>query len=624
MCGICGIVDFAGPPPPDSLLRSMAQTLHHRGPDDQGVAALGPAGLAQTRLSIIDLTPTGHQPMQTDDGRYTLVYNGELYNFHEIRRTLESDGIRFRGTSDSEVVLQSFARWGTESFAKFNGMFAITIWDARTERLHLARDRFGIKPLYLQRLPAGLVFGSEIKAVLACGRLSPRISWPALHEFIYYGNALGSHTLFDGVERLPPAHHCVVDRMGTTIQAYWSAEQLRPCGDDLETATASVRDRLDAAVKRHLISDVPVGVFLSGGVDSSAIVAFASRHYQGRLNTYSVAFDFDKDHDELPKAGVVARHFKTNHHELHVPPHDMQQVIEALVRAHDEPFADPADIPLYLMCEQLKGAVKVILQGDGGDEIFAGYRRYNVLSYERFWLSISRPAVVTGAILPRGPRWQRTMRFFRTMSISDPALRMAMLMTVESPDAPPTRVFSTTALAAVGRHDPFERYRRLHKRFAGLDVVQRMLYIDSMVLLPDTFLEKVDKSTMAHSIEVRVPMLDGELTEYAMSLPSKLKVQNGQKKFILRRALRGILPDAILDGKKTGLGVPVGYWLRGPLAEYMKSVLLDPETLRLGILDRAAVQARIDEHISGRRNNWFILYKLLTLTLWLKFYSVRT
>jgi len=598
----------------------MTDAIRHRGPDDSGIALLGPAALGQRRLSIIDLSPTGHQPMQTADGRFTLVYNGELYNFPELRRVLEAEGFRFRGSSDTEVVLNAFARWGTEAFRRFAGMFAVAVWDAFTRRLILARDRFGIKPLYFARAEQAIVFGSEIKALLASGRLTRRMSWPALHEFLYYGNALGKRTLFDGVARLLPAHYLAFDEGGFQDHCFWSVRDLPSVPDGLSEATSSVREHLEHAVQDHLISDVPVGVFLSGGIDSSAITAFASRHYDGQLSTYSVKFDFNQGIDELPKAALVARRFNTDHHELHIHPHNISAIIENLVRAHDEPFADPANIPLYLLCQELRGSVKVILQGDGGDEIFAGYRRYNVLAHERLWRGLSRVAVPIFAAWPPGPKRQRAMRFFETMNIADAALRMAMLMTVETQRLPPTRILSASARRQVMAYDPFQRYRELHERLADLDVVQRMLYIDSLVLLPDTFLEKVDKSTMAHGIEVRVPFLDNRLTDYAMALPSSLKVRHAQKKYILRRAMRGILPDEILDAPKTGLTVPVDYWLREPLKDYMMSVLLDASTMSWGIFDRGAVEDCIKEHLSGRRNNWYLLYKMLQLAIWRRFY----
>jgi asparagine synthase (glutamine-hydrolysing) len=381
-----------------------------------------------------------------------------------------------------------------------------------------------------------------------------------------------------------------------------------------------VRQRLESSVRDHLVSDVPVGVFLSGGVDSSAITALGSRLYGGRLKTYSVGFDFDRGVNELPKARMVAERFGTDHQEFYIAGANVPDVIERLVRSHDEPFADAANVPLYLLCDQLAGSIKVILQGDGGDEIFAGYRRYNTLSLEPFWRWAGTLAVRLDSLRPRNITIDRAMRFLRLMSSPDPVLRQALFLTPATLETPPTRVLSDEMRSQVDRFDPFARYREIHGRISHLDPVQRMLYTDTSILLPDTYLEKVDKSTMAHGIEVRVPFLANRLTEYVLGLPSSMKVRWGQKKLILRKALRGIVPDAILDGPKTGFGVPYGYWLRGPLSEYMRSVLLDDSNAAADLFDRKAVEVVVDEHVAGTHNHQFLLYKLLNLALWRRFY----
>jgi asparagine synthase (glutamine-hydrolysing) len=598
----------------------MTHTLRHRGPDDCGVQIVGPAGFGHTRLSILDLSAAGHQPMQTPDGRLTVVYNGETYNFTDIRRRLEAAGVRFRSRSDTEVVLQAFAHWGVESFAMLNGMFAMALWDAASQTVYLVRDRFGIKPLYYAELDSGLVFGSEIKAVLASGRVGAEMHWPALHEYLYYGNALGSHTLFDRIRRVEPGHWLTVSRRGVTTSPYWSIDHVAPVRDGVERATETVRDKLRDAVRRHLISDVPVGVFLSGGIDSSAITALARDAAPSQLQTFSVGFDFNGGGGELPKAAAVARRFGTDHHELHIAGADMAAVIERLVRCHDEPFGDAANIPLYLLCEQLRGSIKVVLQGDGGDEMFAGYRRYNVASLEQVWRRASQAGLVLSAFAPRNRHYHRAVRFFQAMAHADPAMRTALLLTTETTDAPPTRILAAGAREQVERFDPFARYRQVVGRWQHLDPVQRLLYTDTSILLPDTFLEKVDKATMAHGIEVRVPFLDVELSSYALGLPSESKVRLGRKKWMVRRALRGIVPDTVLDGRKTGFSVPVDEWMRGPLAPYVRAVLLDRSTADTSLFDQPALERAIDQHVSGRKNNGFLLYKALNLALWSKWY----
>ncbi len=620
MCGICGIVDYSRANADVDLVRAMTATLNHRGPDDCGVQILGPACLGHTRLSVLDLTAAGHQPMQSADGLVTLVYNGEIYNFPELRRRLEGHGASFRSRSDTEVVLQAYIRWGVGCFAMFNGMFALALWDARSQTLHLARDRFGIKPLYYSVSKSGLVFGSEIKAILASRSVRREMNWRALHEFLYYGNALGTNTLFEGIVKLLPAHHLTLSRTGVTSSAFWSVDGLQPVSDGVDTATAIVRQRLTNAVGAHLVSDVPVGVFLSGGIDSSAITALASKQYSGRLKTFSVGFDFDRGVNELPKAKFVAERFGTEHDELHVAGACLPAVIERLIRCHDEPFSDAANIPLYLLCEQLKGSIKVVLQGDGGDEMFGGYRRYNIVAWERLWKWASRAALHVTTPVPRSPISQRAVRVFRAMAHPDPTMRLALLLTSETLESLPTRVLSADARQAVEQFDPFARYREVSNRLEHLDPVQRLLYTDASILLPDTYLEKVDKSTMAHGIEVRVPFLDAELSRYAMALPSDMKVRRGRKKWILRRALRGVVPDAILDGKKTGFGVPLDHWMREPLREYVRSVVLDGSILESGLLDRTAVEHAIHDHVARRRDDGNLLYRLLNLALWYRSY----
>lgn len=597
----------------------MVASIRHRGPDAQGVFVDGPIGLGHARLSIIDLSPTGSQPMHTPDGAISVVFNGEVYNFPEIRRQQLSEGLQFRGTSDTEVVMHAFAREGPAVFKKLNGMFAIAIWDSRRQRLFLARDRFGIKPLYYARLGRGVIFGSEMKALLIHESLPRRMNWQALHEYTYYGNPLRENTIFESIREVLPGHYLEISADSFTDHTYWQTEDIRPSADDLPTATSGIRARLEQSVKDHLISDVPVGVFLSGGIDSSAITALASRHYQGRLKTYSVGFDFDAEENELAKARRVATHFGTDHQEIHIEGKNLSDVIEKLVRAHDEPFGDAADIPLYLLCESLRGSVKVILQGDGGDEIFAGYRRYNILSFHRFWTMVAKSGPLL-KLMPHTPFYFRLQRFLRAIGNPNPELQIALYMTQEDVAESPTRIFSASAREELRRHDPFAQYRAMYHRFKHLDPVQRMLYIDTNVLLPDTFLEKVDKPTMAHGIEVRVPFLDANLATYAMSLPSKLKVRAGQKKFILRKALRGIVPDDILDGKKVGFGVPYSHWVRKPLADYTRSVLFDPQVQSWGVFDRPALEKAMDEHVAGTRNNGFLLWKMLNLAIWYRHY----
>ena len=405
MCGIAGMVYRDGRPVDRGLVRRMGACLRHRGPDDEGEYTGGGAGIAHTRLSIIDLSESGRQPMRSDDGRYVVAYNGEVYNFRELRHTLERCGHEFRGRSDTEVVLRAFIEWGESSFAKLEGMFAMAVWDNAERRLHLVRDRFGIKPLYYHADAESLVFGSEIKALLASGEVGRDIDWRGLHEYLYYNTALGERTMFAGVRKLLPGHVLTLDDAGVRVEQYCSIFDVEAVEDDYATAVERVRELLERAVRDHLVSDVPVGVFLSGGIDSSAITAFAARHYGGRLKTFSAGFDFDRGVNELPKARKVAEHFGTDHHELHVSGGDVAGVIERLVRCHDQPFGDAANIPLFLLCEQLGDGNKVILQGDGGDEVFGGYKVHSLMAIERWATLFARATSWASPRVPDGVRY---------------------------------------------------------------------------------------------------------------------------------------------------------------------------------------------------------------------------
>ena len=615
MCGICGLVDFAGPAVDEGVVRAMARTLSHRGPDDRGTVVDGAMGFGHTRLAVIDLTAAGRQPMRSADGRVTLVYNGEVYNFAALRETLERDGHVFVGRSDSEVVLQAWLRWGADCLRRLNGMFALAVWDARTATLHLARDRFGIKPLYYHRLPAGIVFGSEIKAILASGRVPRRLHDAGLHEYLYYGAALGDRTLFDGVAKVLPGHHLTVSRSALRSTPYWRIEEVEPTAAEPDEAAAAVRERLERAVRGQLVADVPVGVFLSGGVDSSAVTALASRHCRGRLQTFSVGFDHDRGVNELAKARRVAQRCGTDHHEVRVGGPRLPDDIERLAACRDEPFADPADLPLYVLCRGLAGQPKVVLQGDGGDEIFAGYRRYSVLAARSAWRAAAPLARGLNACAWWLPDCARRAGFLRAVGTSDAARRMALLLTPERA-ADPSRILSASWRRRLLETDPFREYRRWNRRLTHLDPVQRMLYTDTRVHLPNVYMEKVDKAAMAHGIEVRFPMLDHALVDYVLGLPAGLKVRRGRKKWILRRALRGTVPDATLDGPKTGFGVPVGYWLRGPLAGWLRSVLLDGAVAGSGLFDAGLLRRLVAEHVSARRDHAVILWKALHLALW--------
>lgn len=628
MCGIAGYCRFTANRGAGPDLAAATRTIAHRGPDDEGIWQDQHVGLGHRRLSIIDLSPLGHQPMQSASGRYHIVFNGEIYNYQELRGELERSGIVFRGNSDTESLVNGYECWGKDLFARLNGIFAFVIWDSREERLIAARDRMGVKPFNYCFDGDTFAFGSEIKAILRLREGTRRLDPQGFHEFLYYGHSLGENTLFAGIRRLLPGEWLEVDRTGLRSGTFWKHEDIAmPSGlsTSEDAAVKATRRLLEQAVRRQLVSDVPVGVFLSGGIDSSAITAFASRHYPTTLDTWSAGFDFDDGHNELPLAARVARTFGTRHHELRISGTEMADVIRNMVRHHDEPFSDAANIPLYLMTRELRGSCKVVLQGDGGDELFGGYNRYHLLKRQsRYARMLKILSLVPSRLLPRRLRNQ-VRRFGGVFSASDRGTRLARFLTIEQGgDRGPERVFTAGIQSLLGNTSPFRRYEKLAKRFDALDDVQQLFWIDSLVILPDQFLEKVDKSTMANGVEVRVPFLDNDLTEFALGLPSGLKVAGGEKKYLLKKALRGIVPDEVLDAPKKGFGVPYFNWIKGPLKKFMLDAFNSPAIRQRELLDYRILDRRIDEHCNGSDDWGFQLWKIMNFCLWVEMYDIDT
>jgi asparagine synthase (glutamine-hydrolysing) len=620
MCGIAGILRFVDYKIERSIIQKMSNCLNHRGPDDEGIFCEGNIALGHRRLSIIDLSSAGHQPMFSEDGRYVIVFNGEIYNFQEIKAKLLALRHKFFSHSDTEVVLRSFIEWGEESFSMFNGMFAFAIWDKIKKELFIVRDRFGIKPLYYLNSAQQFSFASEMKAILTvCDGLMD-INKQALVEYMWYGNPLGENTFYTDIKRLLPGYYLKSQGDKITISNYWSIKKVIHDNDnkDEDNIIKKTRNLLENAVKSHLISDVPVGIFLSGGIDSSAITAFASKHYSGKIETYSVGFDFAKGINELAKAKSVANYFGTNHNELHISADNIPSIIEKLIEHHDQPFGDAADIPLYLLSKEIKGNIKVVLQGDGGDEIFGGYSRYKTLQDINKWKLIGGILNIFPHNLSKNPKWQQLKRFTSAINQKEDYKRMALLLTVETEVNHPLRILNPDLRNKIFAFNPFKRYQEMDSEYAGIDLVQRMFYTDSSIILPDTFLEKVDKATMANSLEVRVPFLDNPLTEYVLQLPAEIKVRNGEQKNLLKAALRGVVPDNILDAPKMGFGVPYGYWLQTKLNGYMKEVLLSDNELINQVFDKKIMMKIINEHINGKGYHSFLLWKCLNLGVWLR------
>jgi asparagine synthase (glutamine-hydrolysing) len=620
MCGFCGLY---GPPahePPVDRVRRMLRTIAHRGPDAEGVFEDEGIALGHRRLSILDLSPAGDQPMSL--GSTTVVYNGESYNFRELRDELERAGCRFRGHSDTEVLLHAYRHWGLQGLERLEGLFAFALWDGERRRLVLMRDRLGIKPLFFAWHGGMLAFGSEIKAVLAAAPIERAVDSQALAEYLWYGNAFEDRTLFRSVRALQPGHRMVVEPGGARIEPWWRIERWVACEAPHHAAEAAcaVRAAVDRAVTRQLVSDVPVALLLSGGVDSSSIAASAAAGGARSLLTFTIGFDYEKGGGELPKARAIARHLGLDHHELHVRGEGLEEVLERLVDAHDEPFADAANIPLYLLGRELHGAVKVLLQGDGGDEMFAGYRRYSILSGLRWWRAASWWIDALARTMPCST-FERVARVAAAAGQTHPAMRMALLLTLETLRDPPTAMLRPEVQANLAAEsDPFAAFGRCAERFRGLDPVRQMLLTDACLQLPSQFLPKVDRAMMAHGIEARVPLLDEQVGSLATALPTHLKVSGRQKKIVLRDAMRARLPAGSLDGPKVGFGVPYENWLRGSLHSFARSMLLEPQFIERFGFDRSRIEQALGQHRSRKRERGFLLWKLLQLSIWSRRY----
>jgi len=625
MCGICGIISYK-----QSKLVSkhhiekMVSTLHHRGPDYHNSWLNHSVAFGHTRLSILDLSVNGNQPMYSYDKRYIIVLNGEIYNYKEIRNKLRKLNIPFSGSSDTEVLVNAFAVWGEEIFPKLNGIYALAIYNIQKEEVILARDRFGVKPLYYQKSDNGFLFGSEIKAILEISDIKRKINLQAFHEFSYFGNSLQENTMFSGIHRLKAGFTLKINKKGMKLSKYLDINpEIRT--DILENnAVVKVRNLLEDSVKRQLVSDVPVGIFLSGGIDSSAVTAFASKYYNGQIKTFTANFEFmPESNNELLKARKTAEYYNTDHYEMNISCNDLPEVIESLIFHHDEPFSDAANIPLYLMSKEIAGEIKVILQGDGGDELFAGYRRYSLINNYKLMKILASITPINLLSMFSNSSSDRIKRIHDIFSSSEWGTSMGKLLTTDTNQNSFYNLLSDDFKNTISTTDPYLEYNKLAQYFSKYEKVNQMLFTDLKLILTNTFLEKVDKSTMAMGIESRVPFLDNHLTDYVLSLPSSLKVHGKEKKYILKKALRGIVPNFVLDSPKMGFGVPYAEWLRGPLKGYLKDALFESNLQNIGIIDMTLLKMKYDKfQQTPNQHDAYILWKAMNFSIWVSKYKV--
>jgi asparagine synthase (glutamine-hydrolysing) len=638
MCGIAGFWRNGGEEHPLEILKRMGAAIAHRGPDDSGFFCdPSGVGLVHRRLSIIDLSVEGHQPMTSASGRYVIIFNGEVYNFQEIRAEL--GGTRWRGHSDTEVMLAAIDRWGLDAAVKrFVGMFAFALWDRAEKRLFLVRDRLGIKPVYYGRAGADFVFGSELKAVCEFPDFRGTVNRDALTLYMRYGYVPAPHCIYEGLYKLPPGS---ILSIGATdeepqLRAFWSAPEIAergvqsPANGSDAEIVEELHQNLQSAVGLRMIADVPLGAFLSGGIDSSTVVALMQSQTSRPVKTFSIGFH-EGGYDEATHAKRVAQHLGTDHTELYVTPGEALNVVPLLPAMYDEPFADSSQIPTYLVSKLARSQVTVSLSGDGGDELFGGYNRY--LLTKKIWKWLNRfprsarcaaagvihaipPAAFDGAyslvrpVVPKKRRWSavgdRAHKFARLFDTSGPgAIYLSALSQCQDP----------TDLVLASR-EPGTVTQVIADSASLPTLEEQMMLTDLRAYLPDDILTKVDRASMAVGLEARVPLLDHRVVEFAWRVPLRLKMRGGVGKWALRQVLYKYVPREVVERPKMGFGVPLQHWLRGPLREWAEDRLSGANLKQHHLLNSEAIRIKWKEHLSGRRNWQYLLWNVLVFQDW--------
>lgn len=620
MCGIAGFVDYwdrrGGEPfERGRLLKGMCDVIRHRGPDDDGFLLQDGVALGMRRLSIIDLAG-GAQPISGEDGSVTIVFNGEIYNFQELRPELEKRGHTFKTHSDTETIVHAYEEYGPECVTHLRGMFALAIWDDKTRELYIARDRVGKKPLYYTVTPGQtLVFGSEIKSILEHPDVQREINLEALDAYLTLGYVPDPLSIFRDIHKLPPGHYLTFSNGRVRVQQYWDfnfepSESRKP-----EDYLDELRELLNESVRLRLISEVPLGAFLSGGVDSSTVVALMAKHMNQPVKTFSIGFHEDS-YNELKYARLTAKKLGTDHHEFFVTP-QICDVIDELVWHFDEPFADPSAIPTYMVSKLARDHVTVALSGDGGDELFAGYTHYVVQESRRAFSALPK-ALRAGVMRPLSYRlphgaWGRN--YLHNISL-DPIDRYLDSLSYFTGLTRKT-LYTPDFQRALGRTDGVARsFREYASHVKTNEPLDQLLYIDGKTYLPGDILTKVDRMSMATSLEVRVPLLDHKLIDFVTKVPAPLKLAGTETKQLLKRVARDLIPAEILDRPKQGFGIPLEQWINRQLRDQIRETLSEPRTRQRGYVNSDYVDLILDEHHKNRRDHSFPLWALLILELW--------
>ena len=648
MCGICGVIQFNHNGVNLKTAKKMCDVLAHRGPDDEGMVFIRgdkffevkkpfstydcesgyEVGLGHQRLAIIDLSSAAHQPMCNEDGTLWIVLNGEIYNFQEVRRTLQEKGHLFKSKSDTEVVLHAYEEWDVDCLNAFRGMFAFAIWDNHRKQLFLARDRLGKKPLVYFNKDGYFAFASEIKALLQISTFERKVDGNALHHYLTYQYIPSPYSIFEGIRKLPPAHYLLYERSGNLkIERYWKlhfSSNPNHFKNQLEWCDR-IRTGLEESVKLRLISDVPLGAFLSGGVDSSIIVGIMAKLSGQPVKTFSIGFE-EREFDELSYARLVSKHFATEHHEFIVKPNAIE-ILPKLVWHYNEPFADSSAIPTYYVAKMTKDYVKVALTGDAGDENFAGYPRYLRSKWVALFTKI--PEKIRKDMMPS------FLRVFSTFHVKEAKInRLADFLEMLTGDQEINYLEQIKVFNSKEKEDIYteeftkdlkvtdslnfilDKFREIETE----DLLDKLLYLDINTYLPEDLLVKIDIATMANSLEARVPFLDHQFMEFVAGIPSHLKLKGSMSKFILKDIFSDLIPEAILKREKMGFGVPVSRWFRNELKGYMFEILLDHQALNRGYFKRESIERLLNDHITLRYDHSAKIWALLVLEIWFRIF----
>ena len=631
MCGICGEIRTDGVQVSVEAIRQMCQTLSYRGPDDQGGWTQHDdngvsAGLGHRRLSVIDPTPAGRQPMANEDGTIRIVYNGEVYNYLEIRNELIAKGHTFRSQTDTETLLHLYEDAGMAAVDRLNGMFAFAIWDGRRSRLWLCRDRIGIKPLVYHANDSRIVFASEIKALLRDPGISREIDFDALRLYLAFGYIPAPFTIFKTIRKLPPGHSLTWERGHIQIDRYWDLPRQDLIHSEAE-AIARLRDLVDDAVRRRMVADVPVGAFLSGGIDSGIVTALMARYATGPVKTFSIGFSDGDLFDETRYAQLVADRYGTDHHVFRIRASDMIDALPSVLETFDEPFSDSSAIPTFIVSRETREHVTVALSGDGGDELFAGYRSYLAEYWRRYYLTI--PAIFRKPIIERqverlrdgrdsrfSEYVRRIKKFIRASEGSFD--RRAMALKEIIPKDVRKRLLTPSSM---NEDDPARRWIQPYLRRYPDDPINALLYSDFADSLPGDMLAKVDWMSMKNSLEVRVPLLDHRVASLAFALPGPMKLRRGATKYLLKKAFADLLPERVLRRPKSGFEIPIGRWLRGEL-RFLVDHYLSPEKIRAqGMFDEQTVRRQTALHLAGKTDASWTLWNLIVFGYWFDHYG---